>query len=340
MVFERYDSKTLQTTERKVCIPLRIPKNPKEQNNEYMQRHETNQEIDRYTLEEVLVAAGAPQEGILKECIAVTDYDFPDTQRIATQPAHIDALMVFICTEGEATINYNLEDYTITRGSLLVCSPHNILQISAQSRFKGHALIVSTNLISRIHLDIKRLLPMALRQKQRSGIVIGDTDINAIKAYISLISTELKHAEGAFKRDIIGELVSAAVYKLADIMEHHLCTLPKEESRVNSRAEEYFRQFLETLGENYKEQRSVAFYAKQLCITPKYLTTLIKRISGRSVSEWIDTFVIIEAKTMLRYSTLSVQEIAYHLNFTNQSFFGSYFKRITGLSPSQYKAQE
>ena len=83
----------------------------------------------------------------------------------------------------------------------------------------------------------------------------------------------------------------------------------------------------------------MGFYARQLCITPKYLTTLIKRISGLSVSEWIDNYVIIEAKTLLKYSHMSIQEIAYYLNFPNQSFFGSYFKRNTGMSPSQYKAQ-
>ena len=93
------------------------------------------------------------------------------------------------------------------------------------------------------------------------------------------------------------------------------------------------------LGEHFREERSVGFYARQLCITPKYLTTLIKRISGQSVSEWIDNYVILEAKTLLKYSTMSIQEIAYYLNFPNQSFFGSYFKRNTGMSPSQYKAQ-
>ena len=67
---------------------------------------------------------------------------------------------------------------------------------------------------------------------------------------------------------------------------------------------------------------------------------IIKRISGKSVSEWIDNYVILEAKTLLKYSNMSVQEIAYYLNFPNQSFFGSYFKRNAGMSPSQYKAKK
>ena len=81
----------------------------------------------------------------------------------------------------------------------------------------------------------------------------------------------------------------------------------------------------------------MGFYARQLCITPKYLTTLIKRISGLSVSEWIDNYVIIEAKTLLKYSTMSIQEIAYCLNFPNQSFFGKYFRSHTGMTPSAYR---
>ncbi|MEG0498584.1 MAG: AraC family transcriptional regulator, partial [Alistipes sp.] len=104
-----------------------------------------------------------------------------------------------------------------------------------------------------------------------------------------------------------------------------------------NRAEEYFKQFMLLLADHYKQERSVTFYARQMCITPKYLTTLIKRLSGKSVSGWIDDYVMLEAKTLLKYSTMGIQEISYYLNFPNQSFFGSYFKRNAGMSPSQYK---
>ena len=128
-------------------------------------------------------------------------------------------------------------------------------------------------------------------------------------------------------------------YKVGDVLYNYLSEHPEVQNPIHNRAEEYFKQFTHLLGEHYRTERSVGFYARQLCITPKYLTTIIKRISGLSVSEWIDNYVIIEAKTLLKYSHMSIQEIAYYLNFPNQSFFGSYFKRNTGMSPSQYKAQ-
>ena len=69
------------------------------------------------------------------------------------------------------------------------------------------------------------------------------------------------------------------------------------------------------------------------------MSALIKEVSGRSAAQWIDDYVILEAKSLLKYSDLSIQEIAYRLNFSTQSFFGKYFKQHTGISPGQYKAQ-
>ena len=165
-------------------------------------------------------------------------------------------------------------------------------------------------------------------------------ETQAPRRFISMVEQELKGSETDFSSEIIGGLIAATIYKVGDILTHYLTEHPEVDSPIHNRAEEYFRQFTELLGEHYKHERSVGFYARQLCITPKYLTTLIKRISGKSVSEWIDNYVILEAKTLLKYSNMSVQEIAYYLNFPNQSFFGSYFKRNAGMSPSQYKAKK
>ena len=72
-------------------------------------------------------------------------------------------------------------------------------------------------------------------------------------------------------------------------------------------------------------------------LTPKYLSSAVKEVSGKTAARWIDEAVIPEAKTLLKYSGMSIQEIAYHLNFSTQSFFGKYFKLHTGTSPSRYK---
>ena len=100
---------------------------------------------------------------------------------------------------------------------------------------------------------------------------------------------------------------------------------------------EYFNQFMKELARHYMQHRSVGFYAAQLHLTPKYLTTIIRKTTGRTASDWIDDYVVLEAKNLLKYSTMSIQEVAYYLSFPNQSFFGKYFKEHTGLTPTAYR---
>ena len=98
-----------------------------------------------------------------------------------------------------------------------------------------------------------------------------------------------------------------------------------------------FEEFMELVRQYSKQERNVRFYARRLNITPKYLSTVSKDVSGKTAARWIDEAVILEAKSLLRYSGMSIQEIAYHLNFSTQSFFGKYFKQHTGYSPSRFK---
>ena len=85
--------------------------------------------------------------------------------------------------------------------------------------------------------------------------------------------------------------------------------------------------------------RSVSFYSNKMFLTAKHLSTVVKEVSGKTASEWIDSLVILEAKALLKSSELSIQEIADELHFANQSFFGKYFKHHTGMAPKEYRRQ-
>ena len=111
-------------------------------------------------------------------------------------------------------------------------------------------------------------------------------------------------------------------------------------SGVSVRLDEYFHRFLHELSQHYLERRSVSFYADRLCISSRYLTTIVRRVSGMSVSEWMNRYIMMEAKYLLKYTEMSIQEIAYKLSFPNQSFFGKYFKQHTGMAPSAFRSQQ
>lgn len=298
----------------------------------------TEAPITSFTLSELIAMSGGEKRpGLLGECIVANSSSQMEVFRF---PGRLDAFVIGVCTEGETTFTSNLKEYRLKKDSLFIIDPKHILQIQSDDRFKAHVIVITPDFLRRINIDTKHMMPLFLQFGSRPCMELTHKECTSLRSFISMVEQELEGPETDFAVEIVGGLIAATIYKVGDILTHYIKEHPELENPMHNRAEEYFKQFTELLGEHYTRERSVGYYARQLCITPKYLTTLIKRISGKSVSEWIDSYVILEAKTLLKYSNMSVQEIAYYLNFPNQSFFGSYFKRNTGMSPSQYKAKQ
>ena len=301
-----------------------------------MNNTESQTPINSFTLAELIDLAGEQRQGLMRECITASS----DSQmQVFRFPCRIDAFIIGVGTEGETSVSFNLHEFRLKKDSMFIFTPKNILHVNSQQYFKADVIAISPDFMRRINIDIKNMMPLFLKFVENPTLALTPEESRSMRGMIAQIERETRGPETHFSFDIVSGLIAATIYKVGDIMYHYLAEHPEEQNNSHNRAEEYFKQFTHLLGEHFREERSVGFYARQLCITPKYLTTLIKRISGQSVSEWIDNYVILEAKTLLKYSTMSIQEIAYYLNFPNQSFFGSYFKRNTGMSPSQYKAQ-
>ena len=301
-----------------------------------MNNTESQTPINSFTLAELIDLAGEQRQGLMRECNTASS----DSQmQVFRFPCRIDAFIIGVGTEGETSVSFNLHEFKLKKDSIFIFTPKNVLQVNSQQYFKADVIAISPDFMRRINIDIKNMMPLFLKFVENPALTLTPEESRSMRGMIAQIERETRGPETHFSFDIVSGLIAATIYKVGDIMYHYLAEHPEEQNNSHNRAEEYFKQFTHLLGEHFREERSVGFYARQLCITPKYLTTLIKRISGQSVSEWIDNYVILEAKTLLKYSTMSIQEIAYYLNFPNQSFFGSYFKRNTGMSPSQYKAQ-
>ena len=138
-----------------------------------------------------------------------------------------------------------------------------------------------------------------------------------------------------YAKSVARNLMAALFYELIGVASTRVAEgspLP-----IRARKAGYVHDFIELVARHYRSERSVKFYAGKLFVTPKYLSVLIREATGQSAVTWIDNYVIREAKNMLRYSGKNIQQIAYELNFSNQSSFGKYFKNITGVSPSEFR---
>jgi AraC-like DNA-binding protein len=126
--------------------------------------------------------------------------------------------------------------------------------------------------------------------------------------------------------NVIFLILCSEIQKNNDIQKHRI-----------TRKDTIYEAFLSNIKKYYKKERSVKFYADKLCLTPKYLSTVIHQVTGRHASEWIDSHTILEIKALLRTTNTPVQQIAYELNFSTPAHFGKFFKRLTGLSPQKYR---
>lgn len=137
--------------------------------------------------------------------------------------------------------------------------------------------------------------------------------------------------------EVIKGLAIALASTITSLLHKYQQTRMPESEQDEPRAKQLFNKFMKLLSAYHTKERSLQFYADKMCLTPKYVSGAIKSFSGKGPLDWINEYVVLEAEMMLRYTKMSVQGIAYALNFPTQSAFGEYFKQQTGMSPREYR---
>jgi AraC-like DNA-binding protein len=158
-------------------------------------------------------------------------------------------------------------------------------------------------------------------------------EVQVYSNYYQVIRQKIADTEHHYRIDLVKALLLAMFYDMSNV----IYRVEKEGATGQNRADIIFANFIRLLEENFRTQRRVGWYADQLFITPKYLSAIVKQVSKRTPNEWIDKYVILEARVLLKNTTKSIKEIADELHFPNQSFLGKYFKDRVGVSPSDYR---
>lgn len=259
---------------------------------------------------------------------------------IASDPCRIDAIIFYFCTEGASTLICNLEEYHLQPNSFVVLPPKSIVEMEfdQDTHYGGYIMAVDPSYMGDADLNLRKIIGVLMNEHVRHGVLqLSDAERERVEQLFALaFATISQQQQTPFRDDIVRAILNLFVYQSCDLLSIYNDQIGDTPSS-SSRAEEYFRRFVKTLSEHYLERRSVTFYADQLCISSRYLTTIVRRVSGHSVTDWMNRYVMMEARYLLRYSEMSIQEIAYKLNFPNQSFFGKYFKQHAGISPSAYR---
>ncbi len=256
---------------------------------------------------------------------------------MSAAPTRMSGVMIAIVTSGSVTIEVNLSTYHLTANSLAVLGPDCLIQVTDGDwdNLDSYVFIVSPDFLRDINLDVNMLNTTKFNPTPASVLQLTQEETALMMRYFDLIHSNTRHnSNEKCVRSISRCLVSASIYQLIQFTSRHKVATAEE---PRSRRSNYVKDFMALVHKHHQTERSVTFYASKLFISPKYLSLIVKEATGRSAAQWIDEFVILEAKNLLRFSGKNVQQIAYELNFSNQSSFGKYYKHITGMSPTEYQ---
>ena len=263
--------------------------------------------------------------------ISSQDYRNDDTH---LYPRRVEGSAVCICLQGEGEVFIDHKSYSFRQNDMFILFPNAVYQPICHSD-DFICYILGTDITGKPidQLDYSVVLPLYFHIRENPCISLTDEDVHILVGLGDTIKEKVRRIDHPYRKEIAEHLMIVFFYEISAIYQRGRPVI----QRSRKRDEELFEQFLFLVTQHCRQERQLEFYANQLFLTSKYLSSVVKQVSGQSASEWIARMVISNAKTLLRSSSLTVQQIANELNFPNPSFFGQYFKKHMGMTPKEYK---
>lgn len=274
--------------------------------------------------------------------LSVINVRYDSGLRVLSHPSRFDGYLAFFCISGHLRMMINLTEFDVVENSLFINLPSNIIRVSKldpDQKDKLHFIVVAMtrDYMSGLKMDINKLIERSMFILKSPCFILNEEEKKVAKEYLKL-AREVLRSSLRYKRECISSLLSSIFYLAGGMMEQRISESGAvSDMRTSDRSKVIFDRFINLVTEHHMTERGMAFYADRLCITPKYLSKLVKNATGQSAPEWIDAYVILEAKNMLKYSDLPVKEVVSRLNFPNSSSFHKFFKAKTGMTPVQYR---
>lgn len=260
-----------------------------------------------------------------------------EIQKPSSEYLLLDSFAFIVVMQGNAQCFVDDCVCNLQAGDIFLCKPKRILKKSMLSfDFDIYAVFFQIDYLIKIVKDMNLSLDIKQLLKDYTIIHCQEDELNHVKTYIQLIQDKLKNADTALKKKSIDMLFGSMVYELKDINSRE--DEEEENDTVISSGKNIVTSFLEMLNNQDSVIRSVNGYANHLHHSAKYFSSLCKQYTGKTARELINEEVIHRSQVLLKDNQYTIQQIADRLGFVNQSHFGVFFKRHTGLSPQKYRA--
>ncbi len=244
-----------------------------------------------------------------------------------------------IVQEGEVSVTIDYVNYNVTASHILHINPLKILtQLQLSENFRGLAFINSRAILDETILNRKPPVSISeiLASDKSPYRKLSQSDSDTLLNCIGHIEHYVKQPEHRLKKELICSTLYILILESAKIIFSNANTSVQSENQTKKT---YIEKFIKLLIQFADREHNPAFYADKLCISVQYLSLILKEVSGKTANAWIAGYLINRAKVLLRNPENTIQQIAETLSFSDQSSFGKFFKKHTGISPRRYKEE-
>ncbi len=247
-------------------------------------------------------------------------------------PVRLKCEIFVLCMSGEVEASVNLNRFSVKANDVIALAPGTIIQIhNIEGDLQIYFLGFSSQYIEQAGQS-HSILNVIYLTLGRPVISLRPEGAHMMEQYLNMLIGMYEHLPEKIRKEISPN-VYADVHKGISL----LYQSKKPDKTSLSKSEQICRNFTQLVMQHYNQTRNVAWYAEKLGITHAHLCTTVKQVTGKTCVDIISSMVIMDAKSQLKSTHLSVQDIADSLNFANMSFFGKYFKRYVGMSPLEYR---
>lgn len=249
-----------------------------------------------------------------------------------------DKYYLFICDNGRLKIMIEGVSFELFKGDVCIYTPgRNVSTIDYSHDLSGLLLGSSDDRLQRTIYSVFNVEKL-IYLRSNPTLHLDQEQLNTLSQFVKSAIEVFKvtvQSETEYSKKLKDSLVNSVCYYIL-----HLYSIFRSEENKDdayNRSSDILKRFLVLLFHNYIKERSVEFYASQIGLSKRYFSTMIKSESGKTPKQWIEQVVIEEIKHYLSNPNMPIKEIAFHFNFTSQSFFGKFFKESVGISPKEYR---
>ncbi len=255
--------------------------------------------------------------------------------KVKSSLTDLNAVLLLICQRGTMKARIRDVEYEVGVGQGLVLLPIVVIQqlmVTPDVHFRGFGFSITA--MENVFHNYRATWQEALTLVERPVVTLSEGKMQVAENLYQIAQQAERMTDSRYYRPMMRAVVQAFLYMIADVVNHRE---RDDENEGMSQKERLFKQFVSLLWASGGKNRKVDYFAQQLCITPKYLATLVRESSGKTPLEMIHRYTANMIAQRLRSTNLTVKEICTELEFPNESFFGRFVKQHLGCTPREYR---